>query len=814
MLQNVPLQKKLIGYLLFFGLIPALLIYSSFLYFSKDIRQDSRESLLVQAQDMIDVIDRNLYERMGDVQSFSLNALSRVPNQWHTPIFTNTINDYMALYGTYDAMLVIDTQGVIQAQNTVDPNKKPIKGQNLVGHSVASEEWFRNALAGQSAKNKDGSPSGTYASGPMRMTIADAINRTQDSYGMVFASVIKDYQGNVIGVWANFCSLAFVEDFLASSYQVNKAGGLGHTDTILINKEGVVLAEYDSDKTPQQNAKRNFSVLTKFNLVKAGVSSATKVVAGQNAIAESYHARKKRAQIDAFAHAKGYLSFPGFGWSVLVRALPKEVDANTDHLDNFMLITIAISGIVFLIAGYFVGKTTAAPFNTLTEIMSRIAAGHKGLEIPYLDNKAEVGYMAQACQRFKQLVVETERLQQEQTAQAEKSQNDLRQQMLLLTDEIEKEMKETITQVMENAETVLQMSNDMSLSSQRVSSQSTAVSQATQRAQSNVESVAAATEELSISVNEISQQVSHAAVTAQSAVASASQTNETVQRLADAVRNVGDVVLLISDIAEQTNLLALNATIEAARAGEAGKGFAVVAAEVKNLANQTTKATDGITGQIAAIQSATENAVSAIEGIMQTIQEIDSISSSIAAAVEEQGVATNEISSNTQQAAEGTRNVSEKIVEVNTEFQHTNELSIKVKDRTDDVMRHICGLRNRMVEILRNSYAGNRRVSPRYKAEGYNVIATYEGKSFTCAVKDISAEGVAFYSKDLGRMVKASDTVGLELSGFPQMITGTVCGVAANEIVRLSLKMDERLHAAITRFVKSRFADAPDAEVA
>src|SRR3546814_15358793 len=143
--------------------------------------------------------------------------------------------------------------------------------------------------------------------------------------------------------------------------------------------------------------------------------------------------------------------------------------------------------------------------------------------------------------------------------------------------------------------------------------------------------------ELSPSIAEISRQVSQSAEIAGKAVIDAERTNVQVQGLADAAQKIGEVVSLITDIASQTNLLALNATIEAARAGEAGKGFAVVASEVKNLANETAKATDEITGQIAGIQPATRDAVAAPQSISETIGQINEIATTIASAGEEQG---------------------------------------------------------------------------------------------------------------------------------------------------------------------------------
>ena len=174
--------------------------------------------------------------------------------------------------------------------------------------------------------------------------------------------------------------------------------------------------------------------------------------------------------------------------------------------------------------------------------------------------------------------------------------------------------------------------------------QTMVVAAATEEASTNVQAVATATEELSASSREIGEQTARSSKTAEQAVDDASKTNATVDGLAQAAQNIGDVVALIQQIAGQTNLLALNATIEAARAGDAGKGFAVVASEVKSLANQTAKATEEISGQIADIQNATKETVTAIKTIGQTISHISEISTTIASAVQEQTAATSEIS--------------------------------------------------------------------------------------------------------------------------------------------------------------------------
>ena len=190
-------------------------------------------------------------------------------------------------------------------------------------------------------------------------------------------------------------------------------------------------------------------------------------------------------------------------------------------------------------------------------------------------------------------------------------------------------------------------------------------------------SVASATEQLTASVEEISRQSVRAMKIAGEAVEEAKKSNAEVNGLSEGADKIGNVVELISDIAEQTNLLALNATIEAARAGDAGKGFAVVASEVKNLASQTSKATEDIEAQVSSIQTSTASAVASIEGISKTISEINDISTSISSAVEEQHAATKDVAQNINGVTEASNEVSsisQQVLGAATELSSQSEL--------------------------------------------------------------------------------------------------------------------------------------------
>ncbi len=354
------------------------------------------------------------------------------------------------------------------------------------------------------------------------------------------------------------------------------------------------------------------------------------------------------------------------------------VDNTLKNAEVVSIWTTSIGLLVSMALAFFLARSIVTPVTSITAAMKRVSDGDLATEIPARDRRDEIGAMAAALAVFRDALARNREMEQAARMQEEEAQAEKRRTMEALANDFEAKVGTLVRQLSAAADEMETAARSMSSNAEQTNQQSGMVAAAAEETSANVQAVATATEELSVSASEIGGQVTQSSDIAARAVGDARRTNEKVQDLAQGAAKIGDVVKLISDIAEQTNLLALNATIEAARAGEAGRGFAVVASEVKELASQTSRATEDIAGQIAAIQNSTSDVVEAIQSIGTTIEDMHRIAASVAAAVEQQQAATSEIARNVNEAARGTQEVTENITQVREAATHTGAAAAQV----------------------------------------------------------------------------------------------------------------------------------------
>jgi len=540
------------------------------------------------------------------------------------PVLDRTFN--LTFAGTGDGRFAVWPRSDLSAD--YDPRKRP---------------WYRNAMAAR----------GTVLSEPYENAVDKRI--------VISVSTRFVRNGSTAGVVGGDFAIDSVMEVLGEV----DLGGSG--EAFLVSRDGRILAH------------RNSALIGK-NLKDRYPRTAPAIVSTVSTASDGNH-----ESLVTFARIPGLDSQEWY--------LGLSVDRDTAFASLGTLRISAAVGMLsaailtLAILGYLFGRLIARPLEGVTMAMERLAAGDLATEIPTTGRQDEIGRMLRSVAAFKEALVERGSIAEEARVREAKASEERRRAREEMASSFEARIGSLVHELSAASGELEATARTMSSTADETLAKSSAVASSAQQTSATVQTVAAAAEELAMTAQEIGNKVIQSAEIARLALADAQRTDTIVKDLHESSQRIGEVIQVIGKVAGQTNLLALNATIEAARAGPAGKGFAVVATEVKNLSDQTARATQEISSQITRVQAETRQAVEAITCIRTVVAQVHDISSAIAAAVAQQQAATQEIARNVAQAAQGTEEVTVNVEQVRLAATTTGSSAGRVLSSANELAR-------------------------------------------------------------------------------------------------------------------------------
>ncbi|MGZ4201618.1 MAG: methyl-accepting chemotaxis protein [Thermoleophilaceae bacterium] len=572
-LGNVSIRAKLIVLFLVVGLVPCAVIaksgQSGASHALKGAAENAQKELAAGASDKL---DRNLFERYGDVQAFAKSDPAKSMDAARLTRFMNTM---MGTYTPiYKLMVVADMHGRIVAANSVDLGGRPLSTRSLIGQDVRGESWFETASAGR-LKDGESLVQDLHRDDLMAKAYGDG----DSSDAMSFTYPIKDDAGHIVGVWSNRFNWDLATSILNAVLKRAHDQGAKSTNAILLSSKGVVLADGNPDDTLTTRLASNPVAAA---ALRDGASGGTEAGALVGA---------HKAQVLGYFHSTGYSIYPGIGWGIVSSQSRSEALKPATNLSHKALLITLIAALLIGGVAFLVSRIAARKLRQIRDycdFTGRVSEGDLSarLEVDGEDEFAQLGAHL----------------------------NDMVESLASLSGEVLANAQAVSTSATQILSTVSQQTAG-------ASQQSAAINQTT-----------TATEEIRATAQQAAEKANEVADQAQDALRASDEGAEAVEAIIDGMADIrakveaiaGDVEALsaqtaqigaithaVNDLADQSNLLALNATIEAARAGEHGKGFAVVADEVRNLAEQSKQATAQVQSILQEIEQATRAAVSA-----------------------------------------------------------------------------------------------------------------------------------------------------------------------------------------------------------
>lgn len=335
---------------------------------SHEAEQTIGSSFSGTAESIGEAVAAQFFERYGDVQAFAVNSVLKKGNP---ESISKTLDEYVALYGIYEVVLFVDMKGNFISANSKAPRGRSVNLKALSQRSFAGEPWFQAVVKGETSEDKEKAFSGTHFQ-DVHVDPISALGLGEKIWVTGFSSLVKDDNGNPIGVLTNRANFSWVEQELLTTYQTRLRKTDPGAEIMLLGKDGAVIAEMDPEKSDAE-VKRDWSVLGKVKPADQGSTIAKAVMAGNSGWMLGTHTRKKVEQIGGYSPIKSKKFIENIGWRVVVRSSRDVVFANINREKmRAFLAALGLAGI-FLLAGWVWTRGLAGELGKLTSRLSELA---------------------------------------------------------------------------------------------------------------------------------------------------------------------------------------------------------------------------------------------------------------------------------------------------------------------------------------------------------------------------------------------------------------------------------------------------------
>jgi hypothetical protein len=443
LLQDMSVRTKLVALFTLFAIIPTTAMYGVFYAEKSDVSGMATSVVTDQTTTINELIDRNLFERYGDVQAFGYNTVAYDSSHWGKPGVSNPLvmamNQYTKAYGFYPLMMLVGTDGKVLGVNTIAADGKALDTKPLYDENFKDAQWFKDAIDGKFLSGKNGF-TGTAIQPPAHNElIAKAYGvGSNDGYSFALSAPVKNGEGKLIGVWVNFADMKLVDDIIGDMRKQMVAKGWEKADMMLIDRSGTILVDYDPQNFDDHgNLKHDFNNLLKKNLVGIGLKSAAEAVKGKSGTLTEYSPDSKTTQVFGYNFSDGAYDFPGLSWSMVIGVDESEVYKNVYTIENEMIYGGIICFGLAILCGFLVGGAAAKPLQDTTAIMLKLADGDLHVHIPTAHGKDELNAITRSLQVFKDNGIRVDALQSEQIKRETEGKINQRKIMLDLADSFE-----------------------------------------------------------------------------------------------------------------------------------------------------------------------------------------------------------------------------------------------------------------------------------------------------------------------------------------------------------------------------------------